>query len=150
MRRTYRIVFFVLIALLASPFCAAGAEGAAAVEALERELVAAIARTDLAAYDRIVADDYVAYEASGRESTKAQVLESYRSGTRRYTDLKIFDVRGRVYGDTAVVVARTEGLRREGGRNVPNHVRYIRVYARRGGIWRAVAQMAAPLLEDKP
>ena len=120
------------------------------VERLERELVDAIARTDLAAYDRIVADDYVAFEASGKETGKAEILSSYRSGARRYTGLEIFDVRVRVFGDTAVVGARTKGFRREGDRDVPNRVRYIRVYARRDGRWRAVTQMSAPLPEPPP
>jgi uncharacterized protein (TIGR02246 family) len=122
----------------------AGQTQAQAVEALERELVAAIAKTDLATYDRIVADDYVVVEASGREITKPEVVASYRSGARRYTNLDIFDVRARVFGDTAVVSARTKGLRREGDRDVPNNVRYIRVYSKRDGRWRAVTQMSAP------
>lgn len=120
------------------------------VERLERELVDAIGCTDLATYDRIVADDYVAFEASGKETAKAEILSSYRSGARRYSRLEIFDVRARVFGDTAVVRARTKGLRREGDRDVPNRVRYIRVYARREGRWRAVAQMSAPLPEPPP
>ena len=120
------------------------------VERLERELVDAIARTDLATYDRIVADDYIAFEASGKETSKAEVLSSYRSGERRYLGLEIFDVRARVFGDTAVVRARTKGFRREGDRDVPNRVHYIRVYARREGRWRAVAQMSTPLPEPPP
>jgi len=117
------------------------------LEALERELVAAIARGDLVAYDRIVADDYVAFQASGAESTKAQIMASYRAGSLHYTGLEIFDVEGRVFGDTGVVSAKTKGLRREGDHDVPNRVRYIRVYARRDGRWRAVAQMAAVVPE---
>ena len=124
---------------------AAAPAAAAEVEGLEKELVAAIAKTDLATYDRIVADDYVAYEPSGKENAKADILASYRAGTRRYTNLEIFEVRGRVHGDTAVVTARTRGFRREGDKDVPNNVRYIRVYARRDGKWRAVAQLAAPI-----
>jgi ketosteroid isomerase-like protein len=120
------------------------------VERLERDLVAAIGRGDLATYDRIVADDYVAFEASGKTTPKAQILASYRSGARKYTDLTIFDVQARVFGDTAVVSAKTKGLRRERDRDVPNRVRYIRVYAKRDGQWRAVAQMAAPLPEETP
>ncbi len=118
-------------------------DAAVKVEELEQELVEAIARTDLATYDRLVAEDYVAFEASGKESTKSEILASYRSGARRYSGLRIFDVHGRVFGETAVVSARTEGMRREGDHEVPNRVRYIRVYARRAGRWRAVAQMAA-------
>ena len=142
----FSAVFFLFFALMAPHcFAAAGEDAAGEVERLERELVGAIARTDLAAYDRIVADDYVAYEASGKESTKADILASYRSGARHYSGLEIFDVRARVFGDTAVVSARTKGFRREGDREVPNNVHYIRVYARREGRWRAVTQMSAPL-----
>jgi hypothetical protein len=50
-----------------------------------------------------------------------------------------------VFGDTAVVHARTFGRRVRGGREEENRVRYVRVYARRAGRWRAVAQMSAPL-----
>jgi len=119
-------------------------EEAARVEKLEHELVAAIARTDLETYSRIVAEDYAAYDAAGRIIPRAEAIASYRSGKRRYRDLTIHDVTTRVYGDTAVVVARTEGFRLENGREEPNRVRYIRVYARRGGEWKAVAQLAAP------
>jgi ketosteroid isomerase-like protein len=133
----------LLILLLASP----AAEPVREVEQLERDLVAAIGRGDLATYDRIVADDYVAFPTRGEEKTKAEILAEYRSGARKYTALEIFDVKGRIFGDTAVVSAKTKGFRREGGRDVPNRVRYVRVFAKRAGKWRAVAQMAAELPE---
>ena len=49
---------------------------AAEVERVERELVAAIAKTDLATYDRIVADDYVAYTVTGDARSEAMVRPS--------------------------------------------------------------------------
>jgi ketosteroid isomerase-like protein len=113
-------------------------------ERLERDLVAAIGKLDLATYDRIVADDYAVADAAGKTITKAEVMASYRDGSRKYTNLEIFDVQSRVYGDTAVVTARTKGMRREDGKDVVNDVRYMRVYARRGGRWQAVAQMSTP------
>ena len=140
-----------LLLVLFLPARPAPAQDAAReVEKLERDLVAAIGRGDLVTYDRIVADDYVAFEASGKTTPKAEILASYRSGARKYTNLEIFDVQGRVFGDTAVVTAKTKGFRKEGNRDVPNRVRYIRVYARRGDRWRAVAQMAAPIPDDGP
>ncbi|HYK41536.1 MAG TPA: nuclear transport factor 2 family protein [Thermoanaerobaculia bacterium] len=134
----------VLFAVVVSVFAAEPPGSVREVEALERQLVDAIGRKDLATYDRIVADDYVVVDASGKDITKAEVMASYRDGTRGYTNLEIFDVRTHVFGDTAVVSARTKGLRREQGRDVPNDNRYVRVYARRGGRWRAVTQMSAP------
>ena len=146
--KTLRSAFGLGVFLaLGAAAIAAPADGAREVEALERELVAAIGSGDLAAYDRIVADDYVAFEASGKTTPKKDIMESYRSGTRHYTNLEIFEVEGRVFGDTAVVTAKTKGLRKEGDRDVPNRVRYIRVFARRDGRWRAVAQMASRLEE---
>jgi ketosteroid isomerase-like protein len=118
---------------------------AATLERLEQELVAAIAQKDLATYDRIVADDYIALDPSGKELTKAEIMASYRSGSRGYSGLEIYDVHARFFSDTGVVSAKTKGFRREGDRDVPNRVRYIRVFARRGGRWQAVTQMSAPL-----
>jgi homoserine O-acetyltransferase len=115
------------------------------LEALERTLVAAIAAQDLVAYDGLVADDYVVIEAGGAVRTKADVMASYRGGQRGYRDLRIDEVKAHVFGDTAVVHARTFGRRLLDGKEEENRVRYVRVYARRAGRWRAVAQMAAPL-----
>jgi len=129
------------IALAANPPASASAPDA---ERLERELVAAISRTDLATYDRIVADDYAVIDASGKRITKAEVMASYRDGSRGYTNLEIFDVASSLHGDTAVVTARTKGMRRENGQDIVNDVRYMRVYARRNGRWQAVSQMSTP------
>ena len=139
--KTLRSAFGLGVFLaLGAAAIAAQADGPREVEALERELVAAIGSGDLAAYDP-------AFEASGKTTPKKDIMESYRSGARHYTNLEIFEVEGRVFGDTAVVTAKTKGLRKEGDRDVPNRVRYIRVFARRDGRWRAVAQMASRLEE---
>jgi ketosteroid isomerase-like protein len=137
----------VLLPLVASLVTAAAPPDAGELERLERELVAAIRTGDMAVYDRLVADDYVVVGADG-DRDKAQVMASYRSGERSYPGLEITDVDVHVYGDTALVTARTLGNRREGGQEQPNRVRYLRVYARRGGRWQAVAQMAVP--QPKP
>jgi len=91
-----------------------------------------------------VADDYVALRAAG-DQTKAQVLEGYRAGRLAYRGLEITEVDVRVLGDTAVVSARTLGRRVEEGRETENRVRYLRIWAKRDGTWRAVLQMATPL-----
>jgi ketosteroid isomerase-like protein len=115
------------------------------VESLERELIRAITIRALATYDRIVADDYVALTVEGKETTKPEVMASYKAGTRQYVDLAIHEVKVRVFGNAAVLSARTTGFRMENGEKVPNTVRYVRMYALRDGSWRAVMQMAAPI-----
>ena len=76
-------------------------------------------------------------------------MASYRSGARAYRDLEIDEVRAHVFGDTAVVHARTTGARIVDGKEELNRLRYVRVYARRNGRWQAVSQMATPLPEGQ-
>src|SRR5262249_56603701 len=78
-------------------------------------------------------------QAGGRAS------EAYRSGALSLPGLKIGEVKVHVYGDTAMISARTFGDRVEQGKTVPNRVRYMRIWMKRQGQWRAVAQMARPL-----
>ena len=119
------------------------------LERLERRLVAAIAAKDLVTYDQLVADDYVVLSAAGTERTKADVIAGYKAGTQGYRGLEISEVKAHVFGNTASVSARTLGFRVEGGKETPNRVRYVRVFARRNGRWQAVAQMATPLPPDQ-
>jgi len=120
------------------------ADVAREIERLEQQLVAAIEAKDLATYQRLVAEDYVAVGAAG-EQTRAQAIEAYRSGALSLPGLKIGEVKVHVYGDTAMISARTFGDRVEQGKTVPNRVRYMRIWMKRQGQWRAVAQMARPL-----
>lgn len=117
------------------------------VERAERALVAAIRAGDLAAYDRLVADDYVVITATGEDQSKTDVMAIYRAGDLKFPDLDIHDVRVHVFGDAAIVAARTSGVRREDDRDVPNRVRYVRVFSRRNGEWKAVAHISRPVDE---
>jgi ketosteroid isomerase-like protein len=114
------------------------------LERLEQQLVTAIEAKDFTTYQRLVAEDYVAVAAAG-ETTRAQAIATYRSGDLSLPGLKIGEVKVHVYGDTAMISARTFGDRVEKGKTVPNRVRYMRVWVKREGQWRAVAQMARPL-----
>ncbi len=117
---------------------------AAEIERLEQQLITAIEAKDFATYQRLVAEDYIAIGANG-ETTRAQAMASYRSGALSLPGLKIGEIHVHVYGDTATINARTFGDRVEQGKTVPNRVRYMRVWMKRQGQWRAIAQMARPL-----
>jgi ketosteroid isomerase-like protein len=122
----------------------ADADVAAEIERLEQQLITAIEAKDFATYQRLVAEDYIAIGANG-ETTRAQAIESYHSGDLSLPGLKIGEIHVHVYGDTATINARTFGDRVEKGKTTPNRVRYMRVWIRRQGHWRAIAQMARPL-----
>jgi len=120
------------------------------LEQLERRLVAAIATQDLVTYDQLVADDYVVVSAAGTERTKADVIAGYKAGAQGYRGLEISEVKAHMFGDTGIVHARTLGFRVDAGKETPNRVRYVRVFARRNGRWQAVMQVAQPLPPEQP
>lgn len=122
----------------------AQADVAREIERLEQQLVTAIEAKDLATYQRLVAEDYIAVTATG-EQTRAQTIETYKSGTLSLPGLKIGEIKVHVYGDTAMISARTFGDRVENGKTVPNRVRYLRIWMKRHGQWQAISQMARPM-----
>ena len=72
--------------------------------------------------------------------TKAQWLANHKPGQSPYDAYDVDDMKIRVYGDTAVVTARTTPKGRDSkGKPITGQYRYLRVWAKRDGQWRAVA-----------
>ena len=63
-------------------------------------------KRDIAALDRLLADDFILTRASGVVANKAQNLADVQSGDRLFTSYKSDDVRVRLYGDAAVVTGQ--------------------------------------------
>jgi ketosteroid isomerase-like protein len=146
MRHTTLILLAALLSIAAagSHRTADDTPVAQEIERLEQQLITAIEAKDFDTYQRLVAEDYVAVGAAG-EQTRTQAIEAYRSGALSLPGLKIGEIKVHVYGDTAMLSARTFGDRVEKGKTVPNRVRYLRIWMKRHGTWRAISQMARPL-----
>src|SRR5262245_3434181 len=71
------------------------------VNKVSDEISEALGRTDVAALDRLYADDYIVTQSFGILS-KAQLMDAYKSGRLKYTSASDKDRSVRVYGDTAV------------------------------------------------
>lgn len=71
------------------------------------ELGAALAKNDAVALEKMYADDYTFVSPEGEVQTKAQRLEAMKSGAMKFESLSFDDVKVRIYGDTAVVAAKT-------------------------------------------
>ena len=139
------LLFLLLLLTAATPHRTADDSTVAQeIERLEQQLVKAIEAKDFTTYQSLVAEDYVAVGAAG-EQTRAKAIDTYRSGALSLPGLKIGDIKVHVYGDTAMISARTYGDRVENGETLPNRVRYMRIWMKRQGHWQAIAQMARPL-----
>ena len=147
------VVFFsLLLAATAAERARAqgGGEQAAAEEIrkLEAQFNEAIVKADLKAFDRLMADDFTHTNQSGKFRTKAQWLANHKPGRSAYDAFEVDDLAVRVYGDTAVVTARsTPKGRTSSGEPITGQFRFLRVWARRDGRWQAVAFQGTRIAE---
>ncbi|MGH3144506.1 MAG: nuclear transport factor 2 family protein [Rubrobacter sp.] len=81
---------------------------AAAEEVLraEREWLLAHLRLDVPALEGLMAPDYAQIDSEGSVVGREQVLDSFRSGERGWSEAHSDEHSVRVYGNTAVVVGR--------------------------------------------
>jgi ketosteroid isomerase-like protein len=120
------------------------------IVALESEIRAAQLDANVAALDRLIADELLFTGPDGRLGTKQQDLDSHGSGAIRFRAHEPQELRiRRVGADVAVVALRARLGVDVGGAIVEGIYRYTRVWAReRGGSWRVVgghvSEVAAP------
>ena len=111
------------------------------IMALNQEWADAIVRGDVAALDRLFADDMIVTTSGGELRNKAQEMDELKPGTEIKTYFfNTDDVRVRVYKDAAVVTGMARWRINYQGRDIDNQRRYTSVYVKQQGRWRIVAQ----------
>ncbi len=105
---------------------------------MERQWRQAWLAGDADVLDKIHADDFTSIPNIGIISTKAEVMADVRRGVFRYSRMEHSEMTVRIYGTTAVVVARTTNEGHRGDRDVSGDFRYTRIYVKRNGRWQAV------------
>ena len=132
------------LAALASPH----GDEASARAALQARFVAAL-HADLAALDKLLADDLEYCGVSATCSTKAQYLDSVRSGTRKFRSLVPKVERVRLFADSAVLTGKVYAVSIGDGteRNVDAY--FLVVLAWRDGRWQMTNQ-SSTLLQPTP
>jgi ketosteroid isomerase-like protein len=116
-----------------------------------QELRQAIIESDIAALERIYADDYVLTNRRGIVRTKSERIELIRSGELRYLDLGAEDdVNLRLYGSVAVVTGRssTNVVEVDGEERRSGVRRFTAVWVYEGGAWRQVARQHTAIASE--
>ena len=119
------------------------------MQAESERVRAAIAR-DTAALDRLLSDDLTYAHSSGSVDTKAQFVESIRTGALQYISMEHSELAARVYGNTALLTGRSSmqvKSPRSGGEAQRFDIRFLTVYVKGGGRWRQVAWQSARLAQ---
>jgi ketosteroid isomerase-like protein len=107
---------------------------------LENEGREATLKNDIAANDRLLADNWLNINPDGSITTKAKLLELLKDGSFKIMSIENDEVMVRVYDGAAVVTGRSTTKRTgASGEVIARQVRFTRVYAKSKGQWQVVS-----------
>ena len=107
---------------------------------LESEGREATLKNDIAANERLLADNWLNINPDGSITTKVRLLELLKDGSFKILSIDNDEIIVRVYGDAAVVTGRSTTKRAgQGSEVVARQVRFTRVYAKSKGQWQVVS-----------
>jgi len=116
------------------------------IQSLDEDRIQAQIHADARALDRIYADDFIGIGPSGTVRTKPQVLADFTSHELKFQSITTSEVRIRVYGNTVVETGQSTMTGQDKGKAVPRDNRFTRVWVKRQGRWRLVANHYSTLI----
>jgi ketosteroid isomerase-like protein len=139
------LIFLVAQAANASPFQSGiprtqKHETRHEIDQLEDVWSNALLKSNVAALDALLADDFMAITSSGTLQTRDQALAGLRSGQTHFTSINISERKVRFYRSTALVTSLAKVQGTAGGHDISGSYRYTRVYVRDDkGKWKVVS-----------
>lgn len=117
----------------------------AAILGIEHQADDAALKGDVAATDRLLADDFIGIGPHGGIMTKAAVLDRLRTGKFRYESIKRSDLKVRFLGKIAIVTGIGDVAALLEGNRVSVRYRYTRLWLKKQRTWQVVSFQATPL-----
>jgi ketosteroid isomerase-like protein len=105
---------------------------------LSRAICAAEVKGDVAALDRLWAEDYTQISSLGHLDGKKRELSKWPAGIVSFDRVEVKEIRAAVYGNAATTTEHLSVKGRIGGRPVEADERVLRVYVRRHRRWQCV------------
>jgi ketosteroid isomerase-like protein len=110
----------------------------------------ALLKSNVAAMDSLLADDYMAITPNGILLSKEQTLANLRIGAPRITAIQTTDRKVRFYGKTALLTCRAEVSGSNAGEDISGSYRYTHVYVQDArGQWKIVSFEASRIHEHR-
>lgn len=116
-----------------------------AVAQAERALAAAHVTLDLDVIDRLIHSDYVIVQPGGAVESKAEMLASYRTGTRHWDSAEVDELDIRRNGETAIVVGRWRASGRNGAEAFDYQARFLSVWIKADTRWQNIAYQSTEI-----
>ena len=107
----------------------------------------ALPHGDVAALDRIYADDLIYTNATGALLTKAKHLADLKARTLNFRSFKHDDVQVTVHGNTGIVTGISTSAVDYKGTVSSSPRRFVNVYSKQDGRWLCVAHMETPVTQ---
>ena len=107
-----------------------------------REILRGFGEHDVAALDRVLADDFTFSDPGGAVNSKQQWLEDIASGNLVFESIEAGDVQFRHLGDRASVIGSARMRARYTRGDYNGEFRYMGVYTKDCGDWRLVLTSA--------
>src|SRR6202049_5201119 len=105
--------------------------------AMEQAWLNAEKNHDAAAFENLVADDWIAISPDGKSQTKAERAAEIK--TADITSATLGDMKVRVFRDTAVLTGRADEHTLKAGKRSVDHYVWTDVFVKRNGKWLGVA-----------
>src|ERR1700738_2370037 len=113
------------------------------LQAMEQACLNAEKNHDAAAFEKLVADDWIAISPDGKSQTKAERAAEIK--TAHVVSATLGDMKVRVFGDTAVVTGADDEITLTDGKKSSDHYVWTYVFVKRNGKWLAVASQTAQI-----
>jgi ketosteroid isomerase-like protein len=120
------------------------------IRELETQARAATVRGDSTFLESHATDDYMVTNPMGVVRTKADAISDLKSGVIKYTAIDVDDEKVRVYGDTAILTARSTIKGTLNGQDVSGPYRVTRVWVKQGGEWKLAAFQSTRIAPATP
>lgn len=115
------------------------------IKKLEIQWADAGVRKDVAAIERLFADDFSGTATTGAVWTKANEIADLKSGKDVLSSYTYSDMKVRTYGDAAVVTYVAMLKETFDGRDVSGTSRWTDTWVKRGGSWQIVSSHATTI-----
>jgi ketosteroid isomerase-like protein len=140
------VVYFKEVSVRPLALAAGPSAASSAVGRLDEERTEAMVKGDLAALERLLADDLTYAHSSTKVDTKAVFIENLRSGASKYRGFQREESNTRLFGDSAVNTGvATVSVENQGQAPATFKIRYTDVWVKRDGKWQMVAWQSTRL-----
>jgi hypothetical protein len=149
MKRFFTLLTVAVLLVASTLMAAQAGKAEQEVLAVQNRLNEALVKSDVATLDKLIGADTNVVSANGQASTKADVLDGFRSGKIKYQQIENLDAKVRIYGNVAVVNSTQNIMGQALGNDMSGRYRVTQMFVKRDGRWRAVQRQVTRIVPPK-